>query len=61
MPETTQDRTVGKLLRQQAALASFGTFAFREPDLNIILTEAARTCAASLGVPFSKMMMLVTS
>lgn len=50
----SSDRTVEKLLRQQAALAAFGSFAFREPDLQKILTEAARTCAASLGVPFSK-------
>ena len=37
--------TVAKLLRQQAALAAFGTFAFRETDLQKILTEAARVCA----------------
>ena len=48
------DRTLEKLLRQQAALASFGSFAFRERDLSNILTEAARICAASLGVPFCK-------
>jgi hypothetical protein len=43
-----------KLLRQQAALAAFGSFAFREPDLNKILTEAARICADSLEVPFPR-------
>jgi two-component sensor histidine kinase len=48
------DRTVEKLLRQQAALAAFGSFAFKENDLLVILTEAARICAASLGVPFCK-------
>jgi two-component sensor histidine kinase len=48
------NRTVEKLLRQQAALASFGAFAFRENDLHAILTEAARVCAASLNVPFCK-------
>ena len=48
------ERTVAKLLRQQAALAAFGSFAFREPDLLRILTEAARICAESLGVPFAK-------
>ena len=47
-------RTVEKLLRQQAALAAFGSFAFRETDLLAILTQAARICAASLGVPFCK-------
>ena len=54
MSDSTNDRTVEKLLRQQAALASFGSFAFRELDLRKILTEAARICAASLGVPFCK-------
>jgi two-component sensor histidine kinase/putative methionine-R-sulfoxide reductase with GAF domain len=53
-PEHPNDRTVEKLLRQQAALAAFGTFAFRETDLGRILTEAARICALSLGVPFCK-------
>ena len=47
-------RTIERLLRQQAALATFGSFAFREPDLQKILTEAARICAESLGAPFSK-------
>ncbi len=48
------DRTVEKLLRHQAALASFGSFAFREPDLLKVLMEAARICAASLKAPFCK-------
>lgn len=51
---STPNRTVDKLLRQQAALASFGSFAFRETDLFKILNEAARICAASLEVPFCK-------
>lgn len=56
MPEADQvtARTVEKLLRQQASLAAFGSFAFRETDLMKILTEAARICAASLEVPFCK-------
>jgi two-component sensor histidine kinase len=54
MSNSSASRTVEKLLRQQAALASFGTFAFRESDLLKILTEAARICAASLGVAFCK-------
>jgi hypothetical protein len=29
----SKTRTIEKLLRQQAALANFGSFAFREPDL----------------------------
>ncbi len=45
---------VKRLLRQQAALASFGSFAFRETDLVKILNEAARICAESLNVPFCK-------
>ena len=48
------DGRVEKLLRQQAALAAFGSYAFREHDLAKILTEAARICAASLDVPFCK-------
>jgi signal transduction histidine kinase len=45
---------VQKLLRQQAAIARFGSFALRERDLNEILTEAVRVCADGLSVPFSK-------
>ena len=54
MVDTSDKRTVEKLLRQQASLAAFGGFAFRELDLAKILTEAARICALSLEVPFSK-------
>jgi two-component sensor histidine kinase len=45
---------VGKLLRQQTAIARFGSFGLRESDLPKVLTEAARVCAESLGVPFAK-------
>ena len=45
---------VGKLLRQQTAIARFGSFGLRESDLLKVLTEAARVCAESLGVPFAK-------
>jgi two-component sensor histidine kinase len=45
---------VSKLLRQQAAVASFGSFALRQSDLLKVLTEAARVCAEGLNVPFSK-------
>src|SRR5450432_3829687 len=45
---------VRKLLRQQAALAGFGSFALRQTDLLKVLTEAARACADGLDVPFSK-------
>jgi two-component sensor histidine kinase len=43
-----------KLLRQQSALASFGSFALRQIDLLKVLTEAARACADGLSVPFCK-------
>ena len=46
--------TVQKLLRQQAAIAKFGSFALAETDLLIVLTEAARVCAEGLSVKFSK-------
>jgi two-component sensor histidine kinase len=45
---------VRKLLRQQIAIARFGTFALREGDLQKVLTEAAQVCAESLSVPFAK-------
>ena len=45
---------VAKLLRQQAAIAGFGSFALRQTDLLTVLTEAARVCAEGLSVPFSK-------
>lgn len=50
----TELATVDRLYRQQAALAEFGTFAFREGDLAKILTEAARVCAECLCEPFAK-------
>jgi len=54
MPEQQLGDNVERLLRQQAALASFGSYAFREPVLLNILNEAARVCAEGLGVPFCK-------
>lgn len=51
---TREIRDVERLLRQQSVLANFGTFAYRESDLLKIMTEAARVCAQSLGVPFCK-------
>ncbi len=45
---------VRKLLRQQAAIASFGSFALRQGDLQTVLTEAARVCAEGLDVRFCK-------
>jgi signal transduction histidine kinase/ActR/RegA family two-component response regulator len=45
---------VQKLLRQQAAIARFGSFALRQRDLDKILAEAVRVCAEGLSVPFSK-------
>jgi two-component sensor histidine kinase/ActR/RegA family two-component response regulator len=49
-----RDRDIARLLRQQAALAAFGSFALGESDLGKVLTEAARVCAESLDVPFCK-------
>jgi two-component sensor histidine kinase len=45
---------VAVLLRQQAAIAKFGSFALRQSDLLTVLTEAARVCAEGLSVPFCK-------
>ena len=45
---------VQKLLRQQAAIARFGSFALRQRDLNKILVEAVRVCAEGLSAPFCK-------
>jgi signal transduction histidine kinase len=45
---------VQKLLRQQAAIAKFGSFALRQRDLSKILAEAVRVCADGLNAPFSK-------
>jgi two-component sensor histidine kinase len=50
----TNATQVQKLLRQQAAVAHFGSFALRESDVLKVLTEAARVCAECLSVPFSK-------
>lgn len=43
-----------KLVRQQVALAAFGSYAFREPSVEKVLNEAARICAQSLGTPYCK-------
>jgi two-component sensor histidine kinase len=50
----TSATQVRNLLRQQAAVAHFGSFALRESDVLKVLTEAARVCAQCLSVPFSK-------
>ena len=51
------ERLLGKierLRRRERSLAEFGTFAFRETDLQIILEEAARVCAEGLDAPYCK-------
>jgi two-component sensor histidine kinase len=48
------DPMIRKLLRQQAAIAGFGSFALHQSDLLKILSEAAKVCAEGLDVPFSK-------
>jgi two-component sensor histidine kinase len=50
----TNAAQVSKLLRQQSAVAQFGSFALRESDVLKVLTKAARVCAECLSVPFSK-------
>lgn len=54
MTAPSMQRHIDRLLRQQASLAAFGSYAFSEPQLGKILTEAARVCAEGLGVPFCK-------
>src|SRR5580658_8284300 len=53
-PMADTDAEVRKLLRQQAAVAGFGSFALRQTDLLKVLNEAARVCAEGLGVPYCK-------
>ena len=45
---------IDKLLRQQSAIAQFGSFAFREKNIDTILNEACRICSDLLGADFSK-------
>jgi signal transduction histidine kinase len=52
MPDAAAN--VERLLRQQAAIARFGSFALRERDLDEILKEGIQVCAEGLGVPFGK-------
>jgi signal transduction histidine kinase/ActR/RegA family two-component response regulator len=54
LPADDAAAKVQKLLRQQAALARFGSYALHEWDLMKILAEAVRVCAEGLGAPFSK-------
>lgn len=52
MDETAAD--LRNLLRQQAAVAGFGSYALRQRDIMNILTEAARVCAIVFSAPFCK-------
>jgi two-component sensor histidine kinase len=54
MAALSSEMAVDRLLRQQAALTNFGSYAFREPVLLNILNEAARVCAEGLDVPYCK-------
>jgi hypothetical protein len=49
-----QQRAIDRLLRQQSAVADFGSFAFSEVSIEKVLSEAVRACAKSLAVPFAK-------
>ncbi len=51
---TADAAKVQDLLRQQRAIAQFGSFALRHSNLQEVLEEAVRVCAEGLGVPFSK-------
>lgn len=50
----TRDEAIARLIQQQAALASYGSFALLETDLGKVLTEGTRLCAESWSVPFCK-------
>lgn len=52
--DRNRELDIARLLRQQEALATFGSFALGESDLGLVLTEAARVCAESLEVSFCK-------
>jgi len=52
--ELADQNTVSRLRRQQSALASFGSYALREPVLLTLLSEAARVCADGLGAALCK-------
>ncbi len=54
MPNKSAAQQILNLLSREHALAEFGTYAFGEVSLQLILNEAARVCAAALDVPFSK-------
>jgi hypothetical protein len=54
MEELSKNDRIDRLLRQQSALAGFGSFAFREDDLVKVLNEASRICAEGLGAGFGK-------
>jgi two-component sensor histidine kinase len=41
---------------QQAALAEFGSFAFRNSDLQAVLDKAARACSECLGAEYAKIL-----
>lgn len=47
-------KDIEKLLRQQAVIAEFGSFAFGEKELSKILDRACRLCAELFDVEFSK-------
>ncbi len=51
---SAKDSEITRLRRQQSLLAKFGGYAFTETNIQSVLTEAARICAESLGVPFCK-------
>jgi two-component sensor histidine kinase len=60
-PDLSATNQIKELLRREKALATFGTFAFRQTRLEAVLDEAAKVCAECLDVPFSKICMYRSS
>ncbi len=55
------EQTLQRHLRQQSCVASFGSFALHEPDLNRVLDRAVRVAAEVLDVPLTKILRFADS
>lgn len=55
---TRDERELERRLRQQQGIASLGSFAIAEPDLQRILDHAVRTAAGIFDVPLAKILQL---
>jgi hypothetical protein len=56
--DSAPERDIGRLLRQQTALATFGELALHSSDLDEILTEACRIVGEALGTDLAKVVEL---